>query len=166
MIATAIEAFNKKFDGEIRSLHGCLVDTGNPDVAACPDDLCAWALENVLFDSSGYLWRLDVPGGTRVLGDRVAISPYTLRDDRRFEIRHNNVRWLVGRTTLFDRVYGRPPPAVGMPRHMPWHEYRSDAPAPDWLGLPSTGVPGDAVIDAAPADQEAAERADRLFYGI
>lgn len=159
-----IEEIEDRTGSPAKSLHGALADSGNPEVAACPDEISETVARYYALTECGRLfhWRygklreLAVSGSGRYF----------------FRIVVDDFCWKVERRTLLNRLFT----ARSLTTEVDWSEYDPNGPIPgleddplrdkglrkkDSVVLPRCLEVGDRP--AVSGDQ--LDAAHRLFYG-
>ena len=157
VVSHRIQEIEDRTGSPAKSLHGALADSGNPEVAACPDEISETVARYYALTECGRLfhWRHD-----RLKEQAVSRSKGGLY----FWVNVEGARWKINRKVLLDRLF----PDRSLSGDVDWSEYDPNAPIPGLEGDPleEKGKPDNSRILARPiSDEGELERAHRLFYG-
>ena len=151
-----IEEIEDRTGSPTKSLHGALADSGNPEVAACPDEISETVARYYALTECGRLfhWRHD-----RLKEQAVSrMNGYLY-----FRLTVRGVCWTISRRVLLDRLF----PDRSLSGDVDWSEYDPDDPIPGVDDpLEEKTKPWDGTIQPRRlASQGSVDRAHRLFYG-
>ena len=151
-----IEEIEDRTGSPTKSLHGALADSGNPEVAACPDEISETVARYYALTECGRLfhWRHD-----RLKEQAVSrMNGYLY-----FRIYVGGKEWTISRRVLLDRLF----PDRSISGDVDWSEYDPDAAIPGVDDpLEEKGKPDNSRILPRPISGAGElERAHRLFYG-
>ena len=160
-----IEEIEDRTGSPAKTLHGALADSGNPEVAACPDEISETVARYYALTECGRLfhWRY---------GKLRELAAHSRRSQIFFVIFIDDTRWEIERLTLLNRIF----PGRSIGAEVDWSEYDPNGPiyglGDDPLrdkGLrkkDSVVLPRCLEIDDRPVvDEDHLDRAHRLFYG-